>query len=235
MPNSYLSEPAKSGRKSSRNEILACFTAKVARSGYDEVSLREIAEELELSKGTILHHFRSKDAMLHTVMADYMERLMSGITGIERQLDSPTEQLAGVVYQLMLLQEMDRDVTVACSREISRFVGRDVMKDVRRMRDEYEGGIEGIIAKGEETGEFVEVNGKIVALQILGMCNWSWTWFRPGLEWDCKDIARTFIDTLFGGLTKPGHVLSTEDHERIAKAVEQIFQAALAGPPAVAG
>jgi AcrR family transcriptional regulator len=221
----------RNGRKSRRDDILACFTSKVAANGYDEVSLREIAEELGLSKGTILHHFHSKDALLEEVMSDYMERLILGITQIAGQLETPTERLAGCVYQLMLLQELDRDATVACSREITRFVRRDVMREVRRLRDEYEGKIEEIIDAGVGSGEFAAANRKILALQVLGMCNWSWTWFRPGLEWTCEDIARTFIDTLFTGLTHEDLRLQQSDHERIAHTVEEIFRSTLAGSP----
>jgi AcrR family transcriptional regulator len=214
-------------RKNRRDDILACFTAKVASEGYDEVGLRSVAEELGLSKGTILHHFRSKDALLERVMGDYMRRLITGLTEIEAQLDSPVERLAGVVYQLMLLQELDRDATVACSREISRFVRRDVMKNVRELRDEYEEKIEAIIADGAQRGQFPEVSQKVMALQILGMCNWSWTWFKPGLGWNSEYVARTFIDTLLNGILESDHALGDEDHTRIAMAVADIFRGAL--------
>jgi AcrR family transcriptional regulator len=219
-------------RKSRRDDILTCFTAKVATDGYDEVSLREIAEELGLSKGTIVHHFRSKDAMLEAVMNDYMHRLLVGLEKIEAEFTTPTERLAAVIYQLMLLQELDRDATVACSREITRFARQEVMRDVRQLRDEYEGILERFLEEGIETGEFGSANYKIVALQIFGACNWSWTWFKPSLEWDGKDIARSLVDTLFGGLASQERILTPADHERIADTVEGMFRAVLVSPPA---
>jgi AcrR family transcriptional regulator len=64
-------------RKSKRGEILLCFTELVAKRGYDEVSIRDVAEALEISKGTVLHHFRSKEAILEQINNDYMRRRLA--------------------------------------------------------------------------------------------------------------------------------------------------------------
>jgi TetR/AcrR family transcriptional regulator, cholesterol catabolism regulator len=77
-----------------------------------------VAETLEMSKGTILHHFRSKDRLLEQV----------------------------------------------------------------------------------ERGQFAPADPAIVSLQIFGMCNWSWTWYRPDGAWSADDIAESFTATLFRGL-----------------------------------
>jgi TetR/AcrR family transcriptional regulator, cholesterol catabolism regulator len=75
-----------------------------------------------------------------------------------------------------------------------------VMADVRAMRDEYSGLLRDAIARGMEQGQFVPADPAIVTLQIFGMCNWSWTWYRPGGAWTAEDIAQTFTSTLFRGL-----------------------------------
>ena len=47
-----------------RDLILECFVRHVAERGYDGTNLGDIASELKISKGTIVHHFTSKDRML---------------------------------------------------------------------------------------------------------------------------------------------------------------------------
>ena len=70
-----------------------------------------------------------------------------------------------------------------------RFASDEIMSDVRRMRDEYSGLLRGAVQRGMEAGEFVEADAAIVTLQIFGMCNWSWTWYRPNGAWSAEDIA----------------------------------------------
>jgi AcrR family transcriptional regulator len=95
-------------RPTRKGEILETFAALVADQGYDAVSLREVAERLDISKGTIIHHFHSKDGLLEQLHAEYMRRRLSEAEKLLERLEKPVEQLAAFVYQLMLSQRDDR-------------------------------------------------------------------------------------------------------------------------------
>ena len=191
-------------RRNRKADIVRCFGELVAERGYDGVSLRDVAERLEMSKGTILHHFQSKDRLLERVHADYMERRLAEARELLARLESPPAQFAGLIYQLMRAEHDDRSATVAFAREIMRFASDDVMSDVRRMRHEYSGLLRAVVQRGMDEGDFVEADAAIVTLQIFGMCNWSWTWYRPSGAWTAEDIAETFTRTILGGLSRDG-------------------------------
>lgn len=191
-------------RKSRRGDILRCFTEMVAERGYDEVSVRDVAEALGISKGTILHHFRSKESLLEELHSEYMRRRLAEAGDFLAEFDDPVDQLQLIVYQLMLTQQDDRAATVAFAREIVRFAAEDVMSDVRAMRHQYSTLVADIIRRGVERGEFAEVDPSLAALQLFGMCNWSWTWFEPQGRWSARQIADDFCRTLIAGLTRQG-------------------------------
>lgn len=210
-------------RKNRKADIVRCFGELVAERGYDGVSLRDVAERLGMSKGTILHHFQSKDRLLERVHADYMERRLAEAHELLARLESPSAQLAGLIYQLMRAEHDDRSATIAFAREIMRFASDEVMSDVRRMRDEYSGLLRTVVQRGTDEGEFVEADAAIVTLQIFGMCNWSWTWYRPNGAWSPEDIAETFTRVILGGLGRDG-VLELSDE------VVDAVRAAMAEP-----
>jgi AcrR family transcriptional regulator len=187
-------------RRNRKADIVSCFAEQVAERGYDAVSLRDVAEALEMSKGTILHHFRSKDRLLEQVHSDYMKRRLAEAHAFLAELDSPADQVRALVYQLIYAQAEDRAATVAFAREIVRFASEEVMADVRRMRDEYTTLMRDAVARGIERGQFGDIDPAMVTLQIFGMCNWSWTWYRPEGAWSADDIAESFTAVLFRGL-----------------------------------
>jgi AcrR family transcriptional regulator len=187
-------------RKSRRGEILRCFTAMVAERGYDEVSIRDVAEALGISKGTILHHFRSKESLLEELHGDYMRRRLAEAHELLAEYEDPVDQLRLIVHQLMLSQRDDRAATVAFAREIVRFAEEDVMSDVRQMRHEYSALVTDVIRRGVQSGEFGEVDPAMTALQLFGMCNWSWTWFKPEGAWSAEKLADEFCRTLIDGI-----------------------------------
>lgn len=210
-------------RKSKRNEILRSFTALVAERGYDEVSLRDVAESVEVSKGTILHHFRNKESLLEELHGDYMRRRLAEAHELLDANPDPVDQLQLIVYQLMLAQRDDRAATVAFAREIVRFASEEVMAEVRAMRHEYSNLVADVIRRGVAAGEFTAVDPALAALQLFGMCNWSWTWFEPEGEWSAEQIGAEFCRNLLDGLLREGN--RELDGERLVAAVAASMKA----------
>lgn len=219
-------------RKSKRTEILRSFTALVAERGYDEVSLRDVAESVDVSKGTILHHFRNKESLLEELHGDYMRRRLAEAHELLDAHPDPVDQLQLIVYQLMLAQRDDRAATVAFAREIVRFASEEVMAEVRSMRHEYSTLVADVIRRGVAAGEFTEVDPSLAALQLFGMCNWSWTWFKPEGEWSAEQIGAEFCRTLLDGLLREGG--RELGGERLAQAVAASMKAHASDEPAPA-
>ncbi|WP_432973812.1 TetR/AcrR family transcriptional regulator [Dactylosporangium sp. CA-233914] len=190
----------------SKGDILRTFAASVARVGYDEASFREVAEELGISKGTIVHHYGTKERLFEAVQRAYMERRLWEAEQILAAGGGAEAQLTGIIAQLLVAQQDDRDATLAFAREITRFGSMDVMRDVREMRARYAAMLEGVLRDGMNEGVFVEHDPALVAFQVFGMCNWVWTWWRPGHRWSIADVVRTWMTTLLSGLeVHPGN------------------------------
>lgn len=215
---------AAKARKSRRAEILRLFTERVAERGYDAVTFREISGELGISKGTIIHHFENKEALLEKLHHDYMSRRLAELHDLYATFDDPATQVRATVFQLMLAQSEDRAATVAFAREIVRFATDDVMSDVRAMRHEYSQLVQGVFRRGVEEGTFIDINPSVGALQLFGMCNWSWTWFEPGGPLPAEEIADDFTRVLLGGLLR-APAPPADDQDEFAAAVRSVMDA----------
>jgi AcrR family transcriptional regulator len=211
-------------RKSKRGEILRCFTELVAERGYDEVSVRDVAEALGISKGTVLHHFRSKEAILEQINNDYMSRRLAEARDYLPELDDPVDELQAFICHLMLCQQDDRAATVAFSREILRSAEEPMMAEVRQLRDEFSAILVEILERGAKSGAFADLDPQLTAVQIFGMVNWAWTWFRPGGPKDAAEIAAQFSRTVIGGLA-PGETREGAAAERLTAAVGAAMRA----------
>jgi AcrR family transcriptional regulator len=214
-----------SARGTRKGEILTTFTQMVAERGYDQVSLRDIAEALGMSKGTILHHYGSKDRLLEQLHAEYMRRRLDEAQRIIERLHTPTEQLAALIYQnLLLMQRDDRAATVAFAREIVRFQSDSLMADVREMRREYFEIVCDVVRTGIEAGVFRPTGDPaLITYQLFGMVNWMWTWLRPGGTWGIDEIARTYLGTLLGGLAADVDDAAVLEREDLRQLVEEIM------------
>ena len=211
-------------RKSKRADILRCFTELVAARGYDEVSIRDVAEALEISKGTVLHHFRSKEAILEQINNDYMRRRLAEARDYLPGLDDPIDELQAFICQLWLAQQDDRAATVAFSREILRAADEPAMAEVRQLREEFSALLVDILERGVKSGAFATANPRLTAVQIFGMVNWAWTWFDLDGPMTAVEIAAQFSRTMIGGLA-PGKTREGADAERLAETVGAAMRA----------
>lgn len=60
---------------STRERIQRVALDLFGEQGYEKTSLREIAERLDVTKAALYYHFRSKEAILESVLADYLTEI----------------------------------------------------------------------------------------------------------------------------------------------------------------
>ena len=58
-----------------------------AEQGYDKTSLREIAERLEVTKAALYYHFKTKEEILESVLADFLDEVEQLADWAEQQPD----------------------------------------------------------------------------------------------------------------------------------------------------
>jgi TetR/AcrR family transcriptional regulator, cholesterol catabolism regulator len=211
-------------RKSSREDILRVFAERVARDGYSETSISDVAGDLGLSKGTIVHHFNSKLELLEHTHVAFMERRLSEAHHVLSILSTPTSQLAAMIYALLKSHRDDRAATVSFLREFLRF--SEFTATVRTQRDTYASLVQSIVRRGIERGEFRREDPTLVTLQLFGMCNYAWTWYRPEGRFSLEDIAKSFIRTFLIGICKP----STSDSKTLDPILSEAFKAVKSAP-----
>src|ERR1700742_4051324 len=101
-----------------RDEILDAFVRYVAERGYDRTNLGDIADELGMSKGTIVHHFGTKAQMLRELEETHLACELDAQQKVWERLAAPHERIAAMVYTSAPLQVVARNATVASQREV---------------------------------------------------------------------------------------------------------------------
>ncbi|MBU4216182.1 MAG: TetR/AcrR family transcriptional regulator [Actinobacteria bacterium] len=72
-------------RGNTRAEIQQAALGRFTEQGYDKTSLREIAEDLGITKAAVYYHFRSKDEILESLMGEATTRLDELVAWIKQQ------------------------------------------------------------------------------------------------------------------------------------------------------
>ena len=194
-------QPAGSSRVTRRRdrrkaEIVKTATRILTESGYQGMSLEEVAEQTDLANATLYHYFSSKDALvaaaLETLTEDVLQRLAAREEAIGKV--GAREHLAALIdEQIRILTETAPEVAAVFSWPRGwPAVFDEPMKDMRRRHDAV---FRRVVDRGVAGGEFTcpDVN---VALQCLhGVLNQSSVWIGPGMHDDDRaDLRAAIVD-----------------------------------------
>jgi len=87
-------------KKELRREILDVARKIFVSAGYENFSMRRLAEEIEYSPGSVYLHFKSKEELFHCLVEESFARLLSTLTslGEERERSDPTDELKRALW-----------------------------------------------------------------------------------------------------------------------------------------
>lgn len=210
-------------KKNTKQALLKAFERSVAERGYAETALSEVAAEVGVSKGTIVHHFRSKEQMLADIHVEFMRRRMHEVRHIKQTLHDPVDQLVAIIYAVLVSHRDDYNGAKSFMREITLFATSPNMADVREIRRDYQASVSEVVQRGMDEGAFRKQDIGLVTIQIFAMCNHTWTWYRPGGQYSMPDITRAFVTNLLEGMAQDRSDISVSD--RVDQAVEVVEEA----------
>lgn len=86
-----------------RNEILDAADELFAQKGYDGTSTNDILEKVGIARGTLYHHFKSKEAVMDALIERYSARLLGAANDIAADKSIPVvERLIRTVMSMNL-------------------------------------------------------------------------------------------------------------------------------------
>jgi len=155
-----------------RAEVLDTTRRLFARKGYQRTTMVEVAAASEVALGTLYQIFPSKEAMLCSLLEDYIDRLIERVRQAAAQPGTAREQLARVVRTQLAFSLQNADVL---RLYLSGWTGYEFSVRQRfgeRIDDKYEEYLrflERIFRRGVRDGVFVAGPPRRLAVSLAGM------------------------------------------------------------------
>jgi len=102
--------PAKPALADRRGKILQTATQRFAEHGFEATTVRQIADDVSILSGSLYHHFASKEAMLHDIVRETVEKMRDNVVRISQAPVDAEHRLTALI--LLELGEMTRNQQV---------------------------------------------------------------------------------------------------------------------------
>ena len=181
-----------------REAILTHAAALFARSGYPATSMNQVAEACGLSKATLYHYYRDKDAMLVAIAEGHVLKLRALVDEVLAQ-SLPPEQRLRTLIRRIVDEYADAQHAHRVLTEDVRFLAPD---DRQRVLDTERHVVAGFAQAVAELrpGLALAKLDKPLTMLLFGMVNWLFTWMRTDGPLDYDRMAAIVADLFVGGI-----------------------------------
>jgi AcrR family transcriptional regulator len=175
--------------------------AKVFRTkGYHAATVRDIADEVGILKGSLYHHFESKEALLYLVVKEPIAQMFRTIAEITAADLSATEKLRRAISAHLDAFDRHYPHLFVYLRE-RESVKRRFREMIGYSPKEYERCWQQILKQGIEDGEFrADLDIQVTAYGLLGMLNWLYKWYDPQGRLGVAEVAAQFTALALSGI-----------------------------------
>jgi AcrR family transcriptional regulator len=174
--------------------ILDSAAALFAKVGYPNAKMQDIAKACGASKSMLYHYFPTKDDLLFAMLEEHLEKVIAGIEEVRALPGSNKDRFSAFVQVYAQKSVQSRRRHVAAMNDV-KFLPKSLQTPLR----ELETKVTNVVAEmlREQNPNLAEGSYKPYAMLLIGMLNWTDTWYRPGgaikPQELCERISRLFL------------------------------------------
>jgi AcrR family transcriptional regulator len=173
-----------------------------ADRGFNGTGIRDIAEEMGMSRAAVYHYFETKEVLVGEIVAGVTHSVESFLRQVRNdQALGHRDKLVEMVQGMALrISKRPAHMRLLASREggLPESLRKSSMALERKALEH----VEATIAAGVEAGELRPVNERIAALALFGMCNWIAWWYHPGDALTGQEIGSEMARIAVDGLSR---------------------------------
>jgi len=185
----------------SRETILESAAQVIRQKGFHGASMADIADAVQLQKASLYHHFSSKQDILLELLNKALDMVTDGMELVMAQeLPADEKMRLAMRSYLKTLSEQGDLVSVLLLEHRSL----DPEYHARHIphRDRFENMWRDLIQQGVDAGAFSVENIPLTVRGLMGVMNWTITWYRPAGELSIDEISDHFANVFLNGLKK---------------------------------
>jgi AcrR family transcriptional regulator len=184
-----------------RQDILEAAAQVFRQKGFHGASMQDIAKAVNLQKPSLYHHVSSKQEILLALLDRALELLLERISPIATQELPADEKLQEMIRVYLQILTENTDLSAVLLFEHRSLERKQHARHVPN-RDKFEALWRDVLTEGVAAKLFVCDDPALTARAILGILNWTITWYHQDGPRPIDQIADHYSGLLLNGLCR---------------------------------
>jgi AcrR family transcriptional regulator len=179
--------------------ILEAAAQIIRQKGFHATSMQDIAAAVSLQKASLYHHVASKQEILLELLDQALDMVTEHLQLVLQQNLPADEKLRLAMESFLKLLTEHSDLVSVLLLEHRSLDAEYHNRHIAR-RDRFEKLWRDLIQEGINTGKFSAYDPALTARALLGVMNWTITWYRQSGPLPVKEITDHMANLFLNGL-----------------------------------
>lgn len=184
-----------------RDDVLDAAAQVFRQKGFHGASMSDIAAALSVQKPSLYHHVKSKQEILLALLDRALILLADHIGSISAQSLPADKKLRQMIRGYLSALADNADLTAVLLFEHRSLDKKSHARHVPQ-RDKFEALWRDVLNEGAREKIFDVKDASLAVRALMGVMNWTLTWYHPDGEKSIEEIADEYSDLMLKGMLR---------------------------------
>lgn len=184
---------------SRKEEIITIAATLFREKGYNAISMRDLAAEMNMKAASLYNHISGKQEILAAIIFEVAIEFTKGIEGVVSQDISSLKKIEKLIELHIDITLNHSEALAAVNNDWIHLEGENLNAFIK-MRDGYEDNFRNIIRQGIETNEIKPHHPEVILFSILSTLRTLYLWQEKRGKLDVNVLKKDMVLVLINGI-----------------------------------
>ncbi len=182
-----------------KTEIRNVSATLFKERGYSAVTMRDIAQVMDIKAASLYNHIKSKQEILVLIIIEIAEEFTSVMNEIVASETTAIQKIERVIQLHIDITLLDSNALACLNNDWMHLTDSDLAYFVK-MREDYEENFRTIVKKGVDDGEIKNLNLEVIIFSTLSTLRTLYLWYGKKKSPNPAVLKSNMIDVLLNGI-----------------------------------
>lgn len=183
-----------------KTEIINVSAKLFKEKGYSAVTMRDIAQAMDIKAASLYNHIKSKQEILVLIVIDIAEEFTNVMNEIVASDVSTLKKIEKVIELHIDITLRNPDALACLNNDWMHLTNNELVHFIK-MREDYEENFRKIVKNGVAEGELTNLNTDVIIFSILSTLRTLYIWYNKTKNLSAKALKDNMISVLLNGIS----------------------------------
>jgi len=182
-----------------KTEIITVAAQLFKEKGYSAVTMRDIAQAMDIKAASLYNHIKSKQEILVLIIIEIAEEFTTTMNEVVGSNESTIKKIERIIQLHIDITLRDANALACLNNDWMHLSDAELTYFIK-MREDYEENFRTIIKKGIGDGEIKNLNLEVIIFSTLSTLRTLYLWYGKKKSPDPAVLKSNMIQVLLNGI-----------------------------------